>query len=57
MTISEYWDFLIDRNIATEEELQLITCINGYNTDALNDVLYVRTGYHYVEQMGDEYEI
>ena len=54
MTISEYWDYLIDRNIATEEELQLITSINGYNTDALNDVLYVRTGYNGVEQMGDE---
>ena len=51
MTISEYWDFLIDRAIATEEELQLITSINGYNKDALNDVLYVRTGYECVEQM------
>ena len=54
MTISEYWDYLIDHGIATEEELQLITSINGYNTDALNDVLYARTGYEDVEQMGDE---
>ena len=54
MTISEYWEFLIERGIATENELQLITSINGYNNDALNDVLYVRTGYNSVEQMEGE---
>lgn len=39
------WNDIVDYGIATDEELQLITCINGYNEDALNDVVYVRTGY------------
>ena len=45
-----YWDFLIDGCIATEEELKLVTSINGYNETTLNDVLYVRTGYISIEQ-------
>lgn len=48
--IARYWDWLIDNGIATEAELQLITSINGYNIDTLNDVLYVRTGYRDYEQ-------
>lgn len=39
------WDNIINCGIATEEELQLITNINGYNEKTLNDVVYVRTGY------------
>lgn len=50
MELNEFWDFLIDECIATEEELQLVTNINGYNYKALNDVLEVRTGYRSIEQ-------
>ena len=48
------WDYLIDHDIATEQELQLVTSINGYNADTLNDVLYVRTGYRSIEQLEDD---
>ena len=41
---------LVKHGIATEEELQLVTCINGYNKEALNDIVYARTGYHTIEQ-------
>lgn len=44
------WDNLITYEIATEEELQLITTINGYNLETLEDVLYVRTGYRSWDQ-------
>lgn len=44
------WDFLVDNQIATEKELELITYINGYNLKSLNDVLEVRTGYKDLEQ-------
>lgn len=44
--IWEMWDWLIDNGIATEDELKLITKMNGYNIHVLNDVLYYRTGYH-----------
>ena len=48
--IEKIWDYLVSNGIATEEELQLITCINGYNEKSLNDVLYVRAAYHSIEQ-------
>lgn len=51
--INEMWDWLIELEIATEEELELVTNINGYNIENLNDVLYVRTGYHSREQYED----
>lgn len=52
--IDEIWQYIIDNNIATEEELQLITSINGYNEETLNDVIYCRTGYRSVEQLKEE---
>ena len=55
--IAEVWDFIIENSIATDDELQLITSINGYNEGALNDVIYVRTAYHSMEQLQEcEYE-
>ena len=50
----ELWDLLIENNVATEKELQLITAINGQNITTLNDVLYVRTGYRDWEQFEEE---
>lgn len=43
--IDEYWNFLNDNEIATDEELRLVTEINGANEKTLNDILFVRTGY------------
>jgi hypothetical protein len=47
------WDYIINNGIATEDELQLVTDINGYSVDTLNDVLYARTGYHSIEQAAE----
>lgn len=52
--ISEMWDKLIDLQIATEEELQLVTSLNGYNLQTLEDILYIRTGYRNFEQLEAE---
>lgn len=54
MTKAEAWDYLIDNMIATEEELRLVTNINGYNMDTLEAVLYARTGYRSIEQLEEE---
>lgn len=54
MELNEFWGFLIEECIATEEELQLVTNINGYNYKALNDVLEVRTGYRNIAQYKEE---
>ena len=55
MTIEQTWDYIIERDIATEDELKLITYINGYNETSLNDVIYARTGMQDIEQLiGDD---
>lgn len=54
MTKDEMWEYLYDRGIATEGELQLVTDINGYTEEALLDILYARTGYRNFEQMEGE---
>jgi len=51
--LTEVWDYIINNCIATENELKLITCINGYNENTLNDVIYARTGYRSIEQIED----
>lgn len=48
------WDFLIESEIATGEELKLVTSINGMNEDTLNDVIYVRTGTRDIGQLKEE---
>ena len=48
--LNEIYDFIVDYNIATTEELKLVTNINGYNLKALNDIIEVRTGYHDMDQ-------
>ena len=48
--LDNYFDFLVGNYIATEEEIKLVTSINGYNETSLNDILYVRTGYRSIEQ-------
>lgn len=51
--IAKIWDYLVESEIATEEELDLITCINGYSVETLNDVIYARTGYRSLDQLID----
>ncbi len=48
------WDYIINNGIATEDELQLVTDINGQSVDTLNDVLYARTGYRDIGQIEEE---
>lgn len=48
--INKIWDYIIENGIAEQKELELVTCINGYNEETLNDVIYARTAYHSMEQ-------
>ena len=52
----DIWDAIVEHGIATEEELELITAINGYHDDALNDVIFVRTGYRNIEQLLEDWQ-
>ena len=47
------YDYIIDYNIATENEVSLVTSINGCNIEALNSILYSRTGYQDLDQILD----
>ena len=51
---SMLWDFIVDNNIATESELQLVTDINGFNEETMTDIIYARTGLRSYEQCKDE---
>lgn len=46
----ELHDYLLSWDIATEKEISLVTSINGYNLEALEGILYSRTGYRDLEQ-------
>lgn len=48
------WDFIVDNNIATEDEVRLVTDINGWNEEAMTDIIYVRTGLRSYEQCVDD---
>ena len=52
----DIWDAIVEHGIATEEELELVTAINGYHDDALNDVIFVRTGYRNIEQFLEDWQ-
>ena len=50
MSLEEYYNYLIDYELVSQETLDIITSINGYNEDTLNSVLYCVSGYCDIEQ-------
>lgn len=50
MNLGQYYDYLIDYELVSEETLDIITSINGYNEETLDDVLYCVSGYRDMEQ-------
>lgn len=48
------WDFIIDNNIATEDEVRLVTDINGLNEETMTDIILCQTGLRSYEQCKDE---
>lgn len=51
---NELFDNLIDMGFFTEDELVLVTNINGSTVDTLNDCIYARYGYRSFAQMVGE---
>jgi len=47
---SKIYGFIEDNNIATSEEINLVTSVAGYTVETLNAIIYARTGYHDEEQ-------
>ena len=52
ITIEEMWDTLLNMGVS-EETLQTVTNINGYNEKSMTDILYSRFGYNNFEQLND----
>lgn len=50
MELDDIYNYFINYEIATEDEIDLVTAINGYNEETFNDILYVKTGYRDMEQ-------
>lgn len=50
MTLVEQYNYLIDYEIVSQETIDIITSINGYSEDTINDILYATTGYRDMEQ-------
>jgi len=49
--MNSLWDYLVDTETATKEEICLVTSINGTNLESLESILYSRTGYRSLEQI------
>ena len=48
--LNHMYDTILELELATFEELELVTCINGFNEQAMNDIVYVREGYQTLDQ-------
>ena len=51
--IDKAWNFLVDNDYFTYSELQLVTSLNGYSMNTLDDVCEVRFAED-LEQLGFE---
>ena len=52
--IEYYYNLLLEMGVS-EEALQLITSINGYNIETLQDVWYAKFGYNDFEEFEKDY--
>ena len=50
LTLNEMWDTLLEIGVS-EQTLQVVTNINGYNEQSMKDILYVVTGYNDFDQL------
>ena len=53
--VDELWDELVDMDLFTHKELELVTSINGYSVETLNSAIYARYGYRDLEQIKEEW--
>lgn len=54
---NELFDYLIDNKLFTYDELKLLTDINGYSIQTLNDAIFARYGYRDLLSMKESEKI
>ena len=50
LSINEMWSTLLDLGVS-EQTLKVVTDINGYNEQAMKNILYSVTGYNDFDQL------
>ena len=56
-TRDKIWDVLLSNKLATEDEMRLVTNINGWTVESMESIIYVKTGVRNLEQLkGEGYE-
>lgn len=50
----EIFDYLTGNQFFTEDELNLLCCINGHSVETLNDAIYARYGFRDFERFKDD---
>ena len=50
------YDVLVERFGVSEQTVNVVTAINGYSNETMEDILYAVTGYKYFEQVLEEGE-
>ena len=54
---AKIWDLIESCGIANDDEISLVTNINGYSEETLMDIIYARTALRSLEQVFDEYDV
>jgi hypothetical protein len=54
--VDYYYYWLLERELFSMRELELVTYMLGYNIDTLNDAVYCRYGYRTVDDLKREVE-
>lgn len=49
--LDSIYDLLKEYEIATEDEINLVTSINGWNLESYESIIYARTGLNSVDQL------
>ena len=55
MSVKEMWEYLEEVIGVSQETLDVVTSINGYNRKTMCDILYAVTGYNDFDQLEEEY--
>ena len=54
---NKLWDRIVNAGIASEHTLRVVTAINGYSVETLNDVIYAVTGMRNWKQYRETYGV
>lgn len=54
MTTEAMYDYLMDVLGVSQETMSVVCCINGFNTETMESILYAVTGYRSFEQLEDD---